>query len=279
MSGALILAAMVTAVSATAHAMEVPRNDEDAACHVGTAPDLARCSALGAAGGLGRLKAIACVVEAINEWQHEQLRCLEEQVQDRTARIIFPVRQVLAQVGMTLRDVDTLREEVERMACDWRFSPRTRLLEGVYIRKVRLCRPSLQLILGRHGTYGSAPFHELASWSSALTHNLIAERTGLALDQGAEATWMYTATSVAGGHIENMRSPGQAVRLAATSGADALRARNSTLQMQAQRLLVGEELRAWRALRQAQEAALQRQITASIAAWPVRSSAGTAAGP
>ena len=246
----------------------LPSNTEDRPCPgFGVGPDLAKCSVLAGAGKWGRLKAIACVVEAINEWQHDQLRCLEEQVQTRASKVIYPVKQVIGQVNMTLGDVNTLREEVERMACGWRFSPRARLLEGVYLRKVKLCRPSFERIFGRHDGYWTAPFHELTAWSSVTTKNLIAERTGLELDQGAEATWMYTATSIAGGHIEDMRSPAQALRLASTSAADGLRARNSTLQMQAQRLLVGEQLRAWRASQRTHTDALAWQLTASVASW------------
>ena len=78
---------------------------------------------------------------------------------------------------------------------------------------------------------------------------------------------MYTATSIANGHIEQMRSPAQALRLAATSAADGLRARNSTLQMQAQRMLVGEQLRAWRAAKRTNDEAMAWSLTASVAEW------------
>ena len=168
---------------------------------------------------------------------------------------------------MTLRHVNTLRNEVEKLACDWRFSPRTRLLEGVYLRRVKFCRPSIERVLGRSDGYWTSRHHQLGAWTLATTKNLIAERTGLEADLGPESTWLYTAMSVAGTHIEDMASPAQAIRLASTSAADRLRAKNSTLDMQAQRLLVGEQLRAWRARQRTNEEAMAWYLNWSVASW------------
>lgn len=265
----LLVASLLLGLSrpAPAAAEGLP-NPEDPWCPgFGSAPDLAKCAAWGAFGKHGKLKAIQCAIETINEWRNEQLRCLEEHIEGRASQIMYPARQVFAQVGMVFRGINTLRSEVEKIACGWRFSPRTRLLEGVYLRRVKLCRPSFQSIFGKHDDYWTAPWHELAAWTSVTTKNLIAERTGLETDLGPEATWMYTATSVARGHVEAMRSPAQAIRLTSTSMADSLRARNSTLQMEAQRLLVGEQLRAWRAARQANRDAIGWYLTTSVASW------------
>ena len=263
MRATVALVPLLVLASAGLQAQDLPPNLEDPPCPLAAPLELGKCAAQGLLPGRnGKLAMIACVVKTINEWQHEQLRCLEDHIEDRASKIIYPLKQVLAPVNMGLRTINSLREEVEKLACGWRFSSRTELLEGVYLRQVKLCRPSFQSIFGNYDGYFTAPFHELTAWASSTSKNLIAQRTGLEGDLGPEATWLYTATP-----DEEMPSPGEAIRLTSTRLADRLRAKNSTLDMQAQRLLVGELLHAWRAMKKENEDRLNWFLTTSVASW------------
>ena len=87
----LVAALALGATSAPAGAQGLP-NLEDPPCPgFGSAPDLAACSALAIGGANGKLSAILCVVQTINEWQHAQLQCLEQQVQQRASEVMYPV--------------------------------------------------------------------------------------------------------------------------------------------------------------------------------------------
>jgi hypothetical protein len=280
--GAFQLVACLLAPSAWAQAVGVADPAADAAVALahgdsddaaycagfGSPPDLAQC----AAGGLlpgesGKLAQVLCVLRVINDWQHEQLACLEARVQARAEEVIYPIRQVLAPVNMILRNVGTLRGEVEAIACGWRFSPRAALFQGIYLKPLRLCRDSYRWAFGRGDGFGNAEFRELATWSSVLSRNLVTTRTGDEGDLGPESTWRYTATSVSAEHIENMSSPAEALRLGATVAADQLRARNSTMQMRAQRMLVEELLRAHRDRKRAAERGWALFLNESLASW------------
>ncbi len=259
---ALLLAAPAVALA------DGGTDDEGYCAGFGSPPDLSQCAVAGLLSGeSGRLAQILCVLRVLNEWQYEQLACLEARVQARAAEVIYPVRQVLAPVNMVLRNVDTLRDQVETLACDWRFSPRARLFHGIYLKPLRLCRDSYRWAFGRDDGFGNGEFRELASWASVLSRNLVTTRTGDKGDLGPESTWRYTATSVSAEHIENMSSPAEALRLGATVAADQLRARNSTIQVRAQRMLVEELLRAHRERRRAVERGWALYLTDSVANW------------
>jgi hypothetical protein len=232
---------------------DIPASIEDPLCiQALSAPDLSICAAVAATGGLAavnaKLATVSCYLDAINTWQTAQMQCLQNQVTARAEKIIWPVKDVLRQVHMTFRSVDILRDEVARLACQWHLSPRVSIFRDMYtaLSPFQWCRDAYVSVLGDGRNLRNAGLHEMAAWMGTKTQNLIGSRVAGNDDQSPESTWMYTATSIAGGHVDTFNSPAEAIRFSATTDADRLRARNSTLQMQAQRMLLLETLRSYR---------------------------------
>ena len=252
-----LVAAVVLVVSLpTSSALADPFDPiEDQVCFA-EGPDLSSCAAWAAVPNkTARLRAILCVAERINEWKYKQIACIERLIQRRRALVLFPPSG-RGGLGAFMKSLATLRTEVERLACGWRFSRRTRLLEDLYLRKFQFCRESRETLFGSHRRYFDAPLQELMDWSAVSSFNLVGERTGGPMDHGPEATWQYTATSVATQHVEKAPDVATAMRFAATVAADRLRAQNSTLQMQAQRMLVEQQGRELMRLERYRERAL-----------------------
>lgn len=252
----------------------VPDSLEDPACiRMAAGIDLAVCSAVGAVGGAGggsgmdelsKLEQIRCVVNAINKWQHDRMECLEGQVNRRLKTIVFP-KKVLEPLGMGLKAVQGLRDEVRDMVCRWRLTPRMSVFRDMYLKPFRWCKSEYELIFGRADNFANASDHEVAKWLGVTTQNLLSNRTGGVADHSPEATWLYTATSVSRTHLDNANSPGEAVRFMATTMADDLRVNNNTLQLQAQQMLVEETRRGLRLKRQRELDAFSAFLTASVA--------------
>jgi hypothetical protein len=239
---------------------DIPASIEDPLCiQALSAPDLSICAGVAVGGGLslvnGKLATIACYLDAINKWQTAQMQCLQNQVTSRAEKIIWPVQDVLKQVHMTLQSVDILRDEVAHLVCQWPLSPRVSIFRDMYATPspFQWCRDTYVSIFGDGSQFRNAGLHEMAAWMGTKTQNLIGSRVAGVGDQSPESTWMDTATSVAGTHVENFSSPAEAIRFAATTDADHLRAKNSTLQMQAQRMLVSETLRSYRRQKEAEQ--------------------------
>lgn len=213
-------------------------------------------------GERGALATIACVVDRLNEWKLNQLRCLQNAMAARQATVLWPWR-ALGAIKAGLRSVDTLREEVERLACDWRFTPRTALFRDLYRRPVKLCRDSFHALWGSHEDFYDADRQELLDWSSTLTHNMIEDRT--IHDHGGagevpEETWRRIAMAAEQSLGSSGNSPGEAARLGAELQADRLRVDANTMEMAAQTILVQQQARDLKALKRRRDRALARHF-------------------
>jgi len=225
-------------------------------------PDLGACFVAGSGlgGELAVLGQIACVVGKIDEWGAQQLACLQKGLEARHRQILYPdaLLKPLSPLRALVKQAETLKQEVESLACGWRFSGRTALLQGIYLNPLKLCRTSFQLAFGSHEGGWDAGIQEMMDWTSTSTHNLIQERTsGTGLDDGPEYSWQTIAQSSASALAETLRTPGQAVRLAAQLSADDLRASRSTLDIETQQLLVEQQARDYRGLKRRQERAFR----------------------
>jgi hypothetical protein len=223
-------------------------------------PDVGACFAAGTLIPDGEVKLlwqISCVVEKIDAWGAQQLECLQRAVERRQRLILYPnaLRRPIDEVRKIARQVRTLKDEVGRLACGWRFSPRTRILEGLYLNPVKLCRPSFQNVFGSHDRFGDAGLQEMLDWTSATTHNLIQERTigrepGKAgPPAGPEFSWQRIAAEGVRDLTTSISRPGQAVRFAAQYSADGLQVEASTLQLRTQALLVEQQSRDYRRMK------------------------------
>ena len=218
-------------------------------------------------GERGSLAAIACVVDRINEWKIKRLRCLEEAMAARQATVLWPWKALEA-IGVGLRSVDTLREEVERLACDWHFTRRTAQFRDLYRRPLKLCRDSFQVLWGSHEGFYDADRQELLDWTSTVTHNMIEDRTiheyGTA-GEPPEETWRWIGAESGKVLGSPGASPGQAARLGAQLQADELRTNSNTIQLAAQTILVQQQARDLKALAARRERALAQHLVSLLA--------------
>jgi hypothetical protein len=223
-------------------------------------PDVGACFAAGTLIPDGEVKLlwqISCVVEKIDVWGAQQLECLQKAVERRQRLILYPdaLRRPIDEVRKIARQVRTLKDEVGQLACGWRFSRRTRILEGLYLNPFKLCRPSFQNVFGTHDRFGDAGLQEMLDWTSVTTHNLIQERTigrepGKAgPPAGPEFSWQRIAAEGVRDLTTSINRPGQAVRFAAQYSADGLQVEASTLQLRTQALLVEQQSRDYRRMK------------------------------
>jgi hypothetical protein len=249
-----------------------PAGQEESCPGVITAPpDLSVCFGSAAAGGeVGWLAGIRCALRKVEDFQLQQLGCLEggikriETVRKYPAALLDP----LVWVRDVLREVATLRQQISDLSCGWRFSSRTELLKRLYLEPIRLCKPSLQGVFGAHDPFADADLQEYLDWTSAVTRNLVGERTaGDAGDivapgktrEGPEFTWQRIAAGAALGLATDAATPGEAIRMGAALSADSARVKASTMQIRAQAALVEQERRDY--------AARQRQLDQSLHFW------------
>jgi hypothetical protein len=220
-------------------------------------PDVGACFAAGTLIPDGEVKLlwqISCVVDKIDVWGAQQLECLQRAVERRQRIILYPdaLRRPIDEVRKIARQVRTLKDQVGQLACGWRFSPRTRVLEGLYLNPLKLCRPSFQSVFGSHDRFGDAGLQEMLDWSSVTTHNLIQERTigrepgKSGPPAGPEFSWQRIAAEGVRDLTTSINRPGQAVRFTAQYSADGLQVEASTLQLRTQALLVEQQSRDYR---------------------------------
>src|SRR5215217_4712918 len=78
-------------------------------------------------------------------------------------QLMYP-REVLDQLKMLFRNVDSILDEIERMSCDWRFSPRVDGLRLGLLRKGPLCRDQYRNLVGAPVPGIDADLTELRQW-------------------------------------------------------------------------------------------------------------------
>jgi hypothetical protein len=234
-------------------------------------PDLSVCFGSAAVGGeVGWLAGIRCALRKVEDFQLQQLGCLEGGIKRIESLRKYP-EALLAPLGRirdVLREVGTLRQQISDLACGWRFSSRTELLKSLYLEPIRICKPSLQGVFGSHSPFADADLQEYLDWTSAITRNLVGERTAGEpgevvapgkTREGPEFTWQRIAAGAALGLATDAATPGDAIRMGAALAADSARVRTSTMQIRAQAALVEQQRRDY--------AAFQRQLDQSLHFW------------
>ncbi len=208
-----------------------------------------------------KLAVVACIADTINEYQIKILDCLETQVADVHAIVMLPheARRAITEFEKVWKQARTLKQQVESLACGWRFSKRSGLLRDLYLRPIRLCKPEVKFIFGDHSSFLDGDTQELYDWTAKNTRNLVHERTVGPADgwnpaRGPEGTWNDVATEtakrIAGLEGDDEASEGWAVRYGAQLAADRLQVETNTLQLRTQKTLVGQQHRDYRALQE-----------------------------
>jgi hypothetical protein len=173
------------------------------------------------------LKVVARILSTIQQIELTAQRVIQARIDLVLSGYAFP-GSVMSDIREAIDHVQGIRNEVEALSCDWRFSARTGLLRDLYLRRFKLCRPSFQLVWGSGDTHWDQDLQELQDYVATLSANTISERVD------AETSWrrVFPGMDVATGLLR--KSPGEAIRdeAVALAGAGVVADSNSTMASQ-----------------------------------------------
>lgn len=122
-------------------------------------------------------------------------------------------KESLDQLKMLFRNVNSILDEIEKLACDWRFSPRIEPLRLGLLRKGPLCKSQYQDLVGRPLPGIDADLLELRQWSAVRRLNTVASTFEASRDWTAAANGFGNLTRA------GSTSPGRALRYLAALAA------------------------------------------------------------
>jgi hypothetical protein len=128
------------------------------------------------------------------------------------AETMFP-DETLAEIGSVFQQVRSLQEEVEQLACNWRFSEPFRELRQGLLRPGLLCKSAYQRAFGRPVRGIDRDLEEYLQWSAARRLNTVAGT--IAVSQ----QWNQAGADLAQTARRFGTSAGEAERLAAIASA------------------------------------------------------------
>lgn len=186
----------------------------------------------------GLLAKIAAVLQAIEEFQMRVIAELQEHVAIRLGAYAFP-SALLDPIRATTTAVLDVRRELQRMACDWPMSLRTRGLSDLVWEPTRFCRTEHQLVWGSHEAFWDGPIQELNDYVATLTANMISERA-----EKTNKSWAQAHKGLFDEHTILRKTPGEANRAEAAALAWTNEVAIGNSQMATQHLLVRQMARA-----------------------------------
>jgi hypothetical protein len=136
------------------------------------------------------------VLHGINQ-RVEQFRNLQS--------LMFP-QTALMQIETLFRNVASIKQEFENLACGWKFSPRIQALRLGLLRQGPLCRDEYENVFGRVLPSIDSDLKTMREWSSVRRMNSIASTID-ASDQWSQAAAEYGSRARAAN-----TSPGRALR-------------------------------------------------------------------
>jgi len=183
------------------------------------------------------LAKIAAVLKAIEQLRLRILEKMQEQVRNRLRTYAFP-QQLFRMIDATTAPVLDIRRELQRMACDWPMSTRTRSLSDLFWERAHLCRSSFHEVWGSHELLWDGPLQEIHDYVGAMTANMISERA-----DKTYTTWVRAHSDLFEGHAGALNSPGEANRAEAAGLAWANQVALGNSQVTTQDLLVRQMAR------------------------------------
>lgn len=162
---------------------------------------------------------------------------LQEQIYDRLHAYAFP-RLLFDSIRTTTATVVDMRHELQRLACDWPMSPRTKLLRDLMLKRLSLCRLDYQELWGAHDIFWDRDLQETHDYVATMTANMISERT-----EKTYMTWVRAHRDLFEGHALYLTSPGEANRAEAAALAWANQVALGNSQMTTQSLLIRQMAR------------------------------------
>jgi len=178
------------------------------------------------------LSKIGAVLKMIEELRMRVLERMQDQVRNRLRTDAFP-QQLFAAIDTTTATVVDMRRELQRMACDWPMSTRTRSLGDIFWERAQLCRSSFHDVWGSHEPLWDGPLQEVHDYVGTMTANMISERA-----DKTYTTWVRAHSDLFDGHATLLNSPGEANRAEAAGLAWANQVALGNSQMLTQDLLV-----------------------------------------
>jgi hypothetical protein len=127
---------------------------------------------------------------------------------------------------------------MQRMACAWPMSLRTRSLSDMLWERTQFCRGNYQAVWGSHEALWDGPLQETNDYVATMTANMISERA-----ERTNTSWVRAHKDLFDEHAILRNSPGEANRAEAAALAWANEVAIGNSQMATQNLLVRQMAR------------------------------------
>jgi hypothetical protein len=113
-----------------------------------------------------------------------------EDIRHKFARV-YPDRAV-REIQTFFEPVDSIKDEVEKLACNWRFTPRVEKLRLALYGGGSFCRSDWNLLFGPPTVTVDSDLESYYDWSAVRRLNLIKTRNEKSSKRAAEAHWLAT---------------------------------------------------------------------------------------
>jgi hypothetical protein len=154
----------------------------------------------------GLLAKIAALAKAIEEFRIRVMGQIQQQIYVRINTYAFP-RPLFDPIRATVTEVLDIRREMERMACGWPMSKRTRSISDLFWDLTQFCRDGHQLVWGSHERFWDGPLQEANDYIAAMTANMISERA-----EKTNTSWALAHKDLFDQYTILHTSPGEANR-------------------------------------------------------------------
>ena len=186
----------------------------------------------------GLLQKIAVIMQAIEEYRMRVMAEIQEKITTRINAYAFP-KPIFDPIRATVTEVLDVRRELQRMACEWPMSARTRGLSDLFWERTQFCRGSYQAVWGSHQQLWDSEIQETNDYVATMTANMLSERA-----ERTNTSWVQTHKNLFTEHTILRTSPAEANRAEAAGLAWANEVANGNSQMATQHLLVRQMDRA-----------------------------------
>jgi len=138
-----------------------------------------------------------------------------------TLFIVYPAG-ALRTIRTAFEPVDSIKVELEKLACNWRFTPRVDRLRLALFGGGPFCRSDWNLVFGPPPPMGNWDLESYYDWSAVRRLNLIKTRNEKSPVRAEEAHWLATEALQGRDPLDSTKpySPGYAQRLAALAAAE-----------------------------------------------------------
>ena len=135
--------------------------------------------------------------------------------------IVYP-QGALRRIETVFEPVDSIKREVEKLACTWRFTPRVNRLRLALFGGGSFCRSDWNLVFGPPTATVDSDLESYYDWSAVRRLNLIKTRNEKSALRADEAHWLSTEALKGRDPLDPTQpySPGYAQRLSALGAAE-----------------------------------------------------------